>query len=366
MTASSILSPQVFTLHLNKDAQTPPFMRVSLLSLAALYCLCSPLSAQDTFSICAVDSVTGEVGSAGASCIDGTQIPGGVVIISDVQNGIGVIHTQASWNSSNQSYANWLMFMGLLPQQILDSLTANDINNNPNIRQYGIVKLNGGSPLVAAYTGINCLNYKNHITGPHYSIQGNILLGQQILDSMEARFLSTQGDLACKLMAAMQGAKVIGADTRCTNSGNSSLSSFLRVACPNDPQGVFNLDLIVAQGPPGFEPIDSLQTLFNNAHNCSAPLQCPTALSEITHDNVFTAMVVPNPFSASAVIRISDDKKNSYGIELYDSRGGLVLKEALLMKNEYRIEKGKLIAGIYFYKVVSGSGRTVTGKFVIQ
>ena len=38
---------------------------------------------QDTFSICAVDTVTGEVGGAGASCIDNSAIAGGVVIIND-------------------------------------------------------------------------------------------------------------------------------------------------------------------------------------------------------------------------------------------------------------------------------------------
>ncbi len=72
-----------------------------------------------------------------------------------------------------------------------------------------------GTPRSAAYTGQNCVNYKNHITGRNYSIQGNILLGQQILDSMEARFLRAEGELACRLMEALQGAKVVGADTRC-------------------------------------------------------------------------------------------------------------------------------------------------------
>ena len=61
----------------------------------------------------------------------------------------------------------------------------------------------------------NCFDYKNHIIGDHYAIQGNILLGQSILDSMESRFLNTSGSLSEKLMASLQGAKVIGADTRC-------------------------------------------------------------------------------------------------------------------------------------------------------
>ncbi len=45
--------------------------------------------AQHTFSIVAVDPFTGEVGSAGASCIANSYI------ISDIHPGYGVIHTQA-------------------------------------------------------------------------------------------------------------------------------------------------------------------------------------------------------------------------------------------------------------------------------
>ena len=44
------------------------------------------LRAQDTFSIVAVDPATGEVGSAGASCLDNISVPGsgGAIIISDI------------------------------------------------------------------------------------------------------------------------------------------------------------------------------------------------------------------------------------------------------------------------------------------
>ena len=60
-------------------------------------------------------------------------------------------------------------------------------------------------------------------------------------------------------MAAMQGANVIGADTRCFDEGTSSLSAFLRVAMPNDHPDTIHLDLNVAGTLPGVEPIDELQ-----------------------------------------------------------------------------------------------------------
>lgn len=225
--------------------------------------------AQDTFSIVAIDSVTGEIGSAGASCVGSSgTYPHGAQILSDVIPGVGAIHTQAAWDPTNQQNAHNWMLMGLAPQQIIDSLVAHDAAGNPTTRQYGIADYNGGHPRSAAYTGINCSNYKNDTAHLNYSIQGNILMGQQILDSMQTRFLTTQGTLADRLMAALQGAKVIGADTRCAVHNTSSQSSFLRVAKMTDPYDTLWLDLWMAYPTnyPGIfpvDPIDSLQTLYN-------------------------------------------------------------------------------------------------------
>jgi hypothetical protein len=80
---------------------------------------------------------------------------------------------------------------------------------------------------------------------------------------MEAAFLFNSGSLAEKLMAALQGANVPGADSRCTAEGVSSLSAFIRVAWPSDTNGTFYLDLNVPSTPYGVEPIDSLQVLFD-------------------------------------------------------------------------------------------------------
>ena len=239
------------------------------LTLLVLYLLFVPfyLMAQDTFSICAVDPVTGQVGSAGATCI--TSFQTSAIIISDVHPGVGVVHTQASYLLPNQSLARSYMNMGWSPQQIVDSVTANDVLSNSSIRQYGVVTLDSGGRS-AGFTGINCSNYKNHITGPTYAIQGNILKGQQILDSMESRFLNTPGSLACKLMAALQGAKVVGADTRCAPYGISSFSAFIRVANPGDSIGHYFLDLTINTYPFLKEPIDTLQKLFDSWGGCGA------------------------------------------------------------------------------------------------
>lgn len=314
------------------------------------------ISAQDTFSICAVDTITGEVGSAGASCIDAIQIGNsiGCALISDVHPGVGVIHTQAYYIQQNQTYAQSLMNAGMPPQQIIDSVTWNDIQGNSTIRQYGAVKLVGNSSQAAAFTGSNCSAYASHRVGPNYAIQGNILLGAQILDSMEARFLNTPGDLACKLMAAMQGAKVPGADTRCVSSGNSSLSAFLKVA---DGTGL-TIDLVVPYGPAGFEPIDSLQTLFDNVHSC------PVGIDE--HVSMFRVSVSPNPVQDKLMVKISERPADGSIFELYDIRGMRVIIRPMDAQEELSIDCAALTAGMYYYRVIIPGRGNSGGKVVVE
>ena len=217
--------------------------------------LCNILLSNDTFSIVAVDTLTGQVGSAGASCIQGS------IIISDIHPGLGAIHTQSYWNASNQDSASSLMEQGYAPQDIIDWLVENDAQNNPTIRQYGVVDLlNGGRS--AAFTGENCSDFKGHTIGDTYAIQGNILLGQSILDDMEEAFLTQYGTFEEKLMASLMAANVVGADTRCTPYGTPSISAFIRVSDPNDYEDQLFMDINVNNAPLTLNPLDSLHVLY--------------------------------------------------------------------------------------------------------
>jgi len=229
------------------------------MKIAILILFLSLIQSEDTFSIIAVDPLTGQVGSAGASCIAGS------IIISDIHPGIGVIHTQSYWNGTNQNNASDLMEEGVSPTGIISYLINNDIANNPSIRQYGVVDLIEGGRS-AAYTGENCFDYKGHILGDTYSIQGNILLGSEILENMENQFLSTEGTLSQRLMASLQGANIPGADTRCMDDSLSSLSAFVRVAKYDDLNNDYYLDINVHNVEfVGYhiDPIDSLQILYD-------------------------------------------------------------------------------------------------------
>lgn len=326
-----------------------------LLILVLILVYISQIKSQDTFSICAIDTITGEVGSAGASCAYVNQ---GIRILSDIHPGIGVVHTQAQYEPVNQIYARNLMNQGLSPQQIIDSLVANDIYNNPGIRQYGIVDFRDDNPRSAAYTGQNCFDHKNHITGRNYSIQGNILLGQQILDSMEARFLRAEGELACRLMEALQGAKVVGADTRCMADGISSIGAFLRVAQPDDPVNNLYLEYNIPIADDGVDPIDTLQVLIDNWGGC-----VNNYLYSISSD--LHLKVYPNPASQKVSFEFAN-KKHQTTISIYNIEGIQIKYFNLNGQSAINWDVSHLPKGIYIYKVTSENFSGYMGKIAVN
>jgi len=269
--------------------------------------------------------------------------------------GVGTIHTQAYYTAGNQSYAHSLMEMEVPPQQIIDSLVAYDSGNNSTLRQYGIVDFYTGSQRTAAYTGVNCDDYKNHILGPNYSIQGNILLGQQILDSMEARFLASDGELACKLMAALQGARVIGADTRCLDDGVSSLSTFLRVALPDDLPDDLYLDINIPSVPTGMDPIDSLQNVIDAWNGCEV-----SGLAD--HSNNFTTLVYPNPARNKISFDIPAAKFRNSSIILYNSQGEVKLSVPAPQGNVLEFD---LAPGIYYLQICKNGQNILREKVMV-
>lgn len=327
------------------------------LALFLILFILSIANSQDTFSIVAMDSITGEVGSAGASCVDlfqtsytedsfwGQLIPG-----------LGAINTQAQYNETNQANATNRMLLGDTPDEIIEYLVANDVGSQPEIRQYGIVALISGSPETAAHTGSSCFDYKNHVLGPNYSIQGNILLGQEVLDAMEEGFLNEQGDLACKLMAALQGANMVGADARCTLNGTSSLFAFVKVAQASDTMD--NPSFLISvrtHENSGIEPIDSLQIKFDSLHNCPTE---GVSQNVITND-IFS--VFPNP--AHNILAIESKIQGEYHIQLMNVWGQAVYTDRFINRKEIDITSIK--SGVYFLQIVK-ENEIYFKKLIIQ
>ncbi|MCB0397971.1 MAG: DUF1028 domain-containing protein [Flavobacteriales bacterium] len=310
------------------------------------------VSSYATFSIVAVDPLTGQVGSAGASCSDGSGCGGcgGVVVINGIVPGVGAINAQGVTcfpDLNLQNGMNW-MRAGHTPSQIISDLTAHDkcFQGGVSQRQYGIVGFDDNdNPVVATYTGSGCAGYASQRIGYNYSIQGSNLLGKEVLDSMAARFERETGSLACKLMAALQAAKVVGADTRCAAAGVSSLSSYLRVAESDDESPNFFINLVVSGTPEGVDPIDELQSLFDQSYSCTVPVG-------ITQIKGKSFLIYPNPASDIFHIRSGSTIRE---VMIYDMLGNQVVAEAPASP-VYSWDVQQMPDGMYMVRVRTDAG----------
>ena len=303
---------------------------------------------QDTFSIIAVDPNTGEVGAAGATCLF-NQNDGIIDIISSLIPGKGGILSQAYVCVPNINLQNGIdqMNNGLSPDEIIDWLIENDQCNALSFyyRQYGIVDFDeNGNVRTAGYTGTFADNYKEDRQGDTYSIQGNILLDQSVIDNMENNFNNTEGSLAEKLMSAMQGANFAGADSRCLDEGTSSATAFLIVYQPDDIVGQPSLELNVGSQQPGVEPINILQDMFDNY------------LSLDSNNEEQMVKLFPNP--SNGIVNLNS--LNMYKIDVFDVTGKNVLTTIGNSVNIHSLEKGTYVfklkniqsSAISTYKIV--------------
>ena len=179
-------------------------MRRLILLLSIL--LLPAVPAHATFSIVAIDPVTGDLGIAVASRYFAV---GAVVPWADA--GVGAIATQAGVNVGYGPRALELLRQGLTAQQVLDKLMAEDTFPRKDARQVAIVDAKGN---VAVFTGDAANAWRGHVTGKTWSAQGNILVGAHVVQAMGRAFENTNDELAEKLYAALEAGDEAGGDSR--------------------------------------------------------------------------------------------------------------------------------------------------------
>ena len=163
-----------------------------------------------TFSIVARDPATGELGLAVQSRAfrAGRTVPYG-------NPGVGMIASQAA--AANTPYGRKGMEMleaGLSPEEIIKRLTEPD--EGRDVRQVAVIDTEGR---VKAYTGAGCGYWAGHIEGENYSVQGNILAGEEVVKAMARSFESSEGELAERLMAVLEAGQAAGGDARGMQAG---------------------------------------------------------------------------------------------------------------------------------------------------
>lgn len=157
-----------------------------------------------TYSIAARDPETGQFGVAVQThqmCV-GVNVPW-------LEPGIGAIATQASTNVAFGPMGLALLKQGIPAEQVIAALVASD--PAADRRQIGVVDSQGRS---AAWTGPNTIAEAGHYVGEGYSVHANMMTRKTVIDAMRQAYESATGDLAQRMLAALQAAQAEDGDIR--------------------------------------------------------------------------------------------------------------------------------------------------------
>jgi uncharacterized Ntn-hydrolase superfamily protein len=157
-----------------------------------------------TFSIVAFDSSSSVWGIAVAS-----KFPAVGAVVPWARADAGAVATQSYANTSYGPQGLDMMAAGMTAQEALDKLISEDDERAK--RQAGFVDSLGGA---ATYTGSECYEWAGGLTGEGYCVQGNILVGEAVIQAMAQAYEGTQGELPERLMAALFAGDRAGGDRR--------------------------------------------------------------------------------------------------------------------------------------------------------
>ncbi len=153
-----------------------------------------------SYSIIGWDSLTGDMGVAIVS-----KFPCVGSIIPYAKASVGVIVTQSIPNPDFGDYGIKMLERGIDAQHVIEELIK---NTNIYQLQFAALDVNGNT---YAYTDNSCKQYAGHLFNKSYSVQGVELRDASVLRAMATTFEITQGDLAERLLAAIEsGAKANG------------------------------------------------------------------------------------------------------------------------------------------------------------
>lgn len=157
-----------------------------------------------TYSIVARDSTTGQLGVA----VQSHWFSVGP-IVPWAEPGVGAVATQSLVDPAYGPLGLNLMRMGRTAPEALKALVSTD--EGADVRQVAMVDAKGN---VAAHTGNRAIFAAGHQLGAQYSVQANIMEKPTVWAAMGAAYESAEGDLAERLLAALEAAEAEGGDLR--------------------------------------------------------------------------------------------------------------------------------------------------------
>ena len=183
-------------------------MRPRIGALASLALLASatlfPASAGATFSIVARDPNTGDIGVAVQSHYFAVG-----PIVPWAEPGVGAVATQSLVEVSYGPKGLEMMRNGKSAKDALRELLAQD--DHADVRQVAMIDTRGN---VDGYTGKRCIADAGDKQGDNYSCQANLMANDKVWGAMAKAYESSKGDLAERLLAALEAGQAAGGDIR--------------------------------------------------------------------------------------------------------------------------------------------------------
>lgn len=157
-----------------------------------------------TYSIVARDAGSGELGVA----VQSHWFSVGSVV-SWARAGVGAVATQSVAEVAHGPNVLARLAEGLDAVSAIDAVLACD--EQARYRQLGAVDARGGA---AVHTGASCIAHAGDVAGESFACQANMMAGETVPRAMADGYRAADGDLAARLLAALQAAEAAGGDLR--------------------------------------------------------------------------------------------------------------------------------------------------------
>jgi uncharacterized Ntn-hydrolase superfamily protein len=325
-----------------------------------------PIARSSTWSIVAVDPISGDIGAAGASCV-----PVNASVLAALVPGKGAAAVQAEFLIQNRDRVFELLQEGLPAETIIEMMTTDSDDTNLGLRQYGIVTFDKGTVQAGGFTGEGNFAWASdqQDIDSAVSVQGNTLESEDVIGNAMAAFSAEDIGpvlLSDRLIRALEAGSAAGGDKRCNSEGwlQTALSAFVAVvrsdgvpfaapftpstelAGPNIPWIYFS----VIEEPGGPNPIADLRRQYDlwrddNIPHCpecdlqaiaippGGPIQneeISTATQSLPTPEVLTA-ATPSPLLSPLDLYPRPIESGAEGYPMDSSTGGLDLLAFLVI-----------------------------------
>ena len=218
---------------------------MTALVLSLLLAGAVPLRPVHTYSIVARDAATGDMGVA----VQSHWFSVGAVV-PWAEAGVGAVATQSFVDPSYGPLGLALMKTGRTAPEALAALLAGD--SGRDVRQVGMVDAKGN---VATHTGKMDIPAAGGQSGNGYVVQANLMEKATVWPAMARAYESAKGDLAERLLAALDAAEAEGGDIR---GRQSAAILVVKAASTGRPWADKVFDLRVEDSP---QPLPELRRL---------------------------------------------------------------------------------------------------------